>query len=347
VPTDQGKQPLSMVQSDFGVDDDLVGFQQVGSFLAIDYETANSSYESVCAVGVTLVEENIVKSNFYTLIKPPKEFLFFDPFNTSIHNIEKSDVKNSPSFGDIWGEIEKLYAPKGLPIACHYAGFDIRVTEALLDYLGNEFTPIRFYDTCTVSKKVWPELINFKLNTISQHLKIELDHHNAASDAQACARIAIKHMELTSSNSLSDVAKNFGFNLGVLDSNGVKRMSDFKKYHSKNPTDYGKYLQSSKDLLPTSEVNSNSEMFGMKIVFTGELKSMNRTEAIQRAVNNGAVVASTVSKKTNYLIVGTSDFLDFENGIKTNKLKNAEKVKESGGIIEIIDEEDFLRMTIS
>ena len=337
--------PSSLVLVATSLDNDLDGVQPLGSFVAIDYETANSAYESVCAVGVTLVEENIVKSNFYTLIKPPEEFSFFDSFNTSIHNINKKDVKNSPSFGDIWADIEKLYAPKNLPIACHYAGFDIRVTEALLDYLGNEFTEIKFYDTCTISKKVWPELINFKLNTISQHLNIKLDHHNAASDAQACAQIALKHMELTSNKSLSGVAKEFGFNLGVLNSNGVRRMSDSKKYQSNNPVDFSKYIQSSKDLSPTSEVNTNSDMFGMKIVFTGELESMNRTEAIQRAVNNGAAVASSVSKKTNYLIVGTSDFLDFENGIKTNKLKSAEAVKESGGLIEIIDEEDFLRMT--
>jgi len=71
---------------------------------------------------------------------------------------------------------------------------------------------------------------------------------------------------------------------------------------------------------------------------------MNRSEAIQIAVNNGAVVASSVSKKTNYLIVGKSDFLDFKNGIKTNKFKDAEAAKISGSNIEIIDEEDFLRM---
>lgn len=337
--------PSSLVLVATSLDNDLDGVQPLGSFVAIDYETANSAYESVCAVGVTLVEENVIKSNFYTLINPPEEFSFFDSFNTSIHNIYKKDVKNSPSFGDVWEDIEKLYAPKNLPMACHYAGFDIRVTEALLGYLGNEFTEINFYDTCTISKKVWPELINFKLNTISQYLNIELDHHNAASDAQACAQIALKHMELTSSKTLSEVAKEFGFNLGVLNSSGVRRMSDSKKYQSSNPVDYGKYIQSSKDLSPTSEINTDSDMFGMKIVFTGELESMNRTEAIQRAVNNGAVVASSVSKKTNYLIVGISDFLDFENGIKTNKLKNAEAVKESGGLIEIIDEEDFLRMT--
>ena len=87
------------------------------------------------------------------------------------------------------------------------------------------------------------------------------------------------------------------------------------------------------------------ELFGKKIVFTGGLESMTRSEAIQRAVNNGASVASSVSKKTNYLIVGVSDFLDFERGIKTNKFKDAESAKQAGADIEIIDEEIFLKMT--
>jgi hypothetical protein len=42
--------------------------------------------------------------------------------------------------------------------------------------------------------------------------------------------------------------------------------------------------------------------------------------------------------------VGKSDFLDFKNGIKTNKFKDAEAAKIAGSNIEIIDEEDFLRM---
>ena len=81
------------------------------SFIAIDYETANSSYESVCAVGVTLVENGKIRSNFYTLIKPEEDFSFFDSFNTSIHGITEKDVKNAPSFGDVWPDIEKLYLP--------------------------------------------------------------------------------------------------------------------------------------------------------------------------------------------------------------------------------------------
>jgi len=45
------------------------------------------------------------------------------------------------------------------------------------------------------------------------------------------------------------------------------------------------------------------------------------------------------------LIVGVSDFLDFENGIKTTKFKDAESAKQAGAEIEIIDEEIFLKMT--
>jgi DNA polymerase-3 subunit epsilon len=66
---------------------------------------------------------------------------------------------------------------------------------------------------------------------------------------------------------------------------------------------------------------------------------------MQRAVNNGATVLSGVTKKVNYLVVGISDYLDFARGIKTNKFKDAEKLRLSGLEIAIIDEEEFLKMT--
>jgi DNA polymerase-3 subunit epsilon len=318
----------------------------MSSFIAIDYETANSSYESVCAVGATVVIDGKIASNIYSLIKPPKEHFFFDSFNVSIHGITEKDVKNSPGFEKVWSEIEGLQASKNLPFACHYAGFDIRVTEALLHYFEKDFQNIRFYDTCTVSRKVWPELLNFKLNTISGHLGINLEHHNAASDAKACAMIALKHMEVLGLSTLSEIAKSFGYDLGILSSNGVKTMSEFKRYEHSGHYSHEKGSNSSKDVLPDREVNLGSDLYGKNVVFTGALTSMGRKDAIQRAVNNGATVISAVSKKTDFLVVGISDFLDFEKGIKTNKLKDAELVKQKGYGISIIDEEDFLRMTI-
>ena len=315
------------------------------SFIAIDYETANSHHESACALGISIVENGKVIDSAESLIKPPKEFSQFDPFNTMIHGIQKKDVKKSPDFKKVWSKVQNFSEKYDLPFACHYSGFDIRVTEALLKYYKLEFEEIKFYDTCTIARKMWPNFSNHKLNTLADALNIELEHHKASSDAEACAHIAIKQMKKLKVESLSEVAEEYGFKLGVLNADGVKTMSSFKNYGG------GKYnadpdARSSKNVLPNQEVNYGSDLYDTEIVFTGELMSMNRKDAIQRAVNNGAVVGSGVTKRTNFLIVGISDFIDFDKGKITNKLKKAKDLSDKGQDISIIDEKDFLRMTI-
>ena len=313
------------------------------TFIAIDYETANSNYLSACALGITFVEKGVVLDSVQTYIKPPEDFSSFDPFNISIHKIQPSQVKNAPSFDTVWDIIEKFHSKNNVPFVCHYSGFDIRVTEALLKYYKIEFQEIEFYDTFTIAKKMWPEFSNHKLNYLSDKFDIQLDHHNASSDAQACALIALKQIEVLEKKSLLEVAQSYGFKLGVLNSSGVKTMSDFKIYGGGY---FGNKTDSSKGLTPSKEVNLGSDLFGKRVVFTGELSTLTREMAIQRAVDNGAIVNSAVSGKTNFLVVGISDLIDFNQGRKTRKLKAAEVFSDEGHDISIIDEEDFLKMTI-
>jgi len=190
---------------------------------------------------------------------------------------------------------------------------------------------------------MWPEFSNHKLNYLSDKFDIQLDHHNASSDAQACALIALKQIEVLEKKSLLEVAQNYGFKLGVLNSSGVKTMSDFKIYGSGH---FGNKVDSSKGLKPTKELNMGGDLYGKRVVFTGELSTLTREVAIQRAVDNGAIVNSAVSGKTNFLVVGVSDLIDFNEGRKTRKLQAAEKFSDEGHDISIIDEEDFLRLTI-
>ncbi len=298
---------------------------------------------SACALGITFVERGVVLDTIQTYIKPPEEFSSFDPFNVSIHKIQPNQIKNAPTFDVVWEIIEKFHSNNDIPFACHYSGFDIRVTEALLRHYQIDFQEIKFYDTFTIAKKMWPEFSNHKLNYLAHKFDIHLDHHNAASDAQACALIALKQIEVLNKNSLSDVAQSYGFKLGVLNSTGVKTMSDFKNYGGGY---FGNKSDSSKGLKPTKEINSGSDLCGKRVVFTGELTSLTRELAIQRAVDNGAIVNSAVSGKTNYLVVGVSDLIDFNEGRKTKKLLAAEKFSDEGHDISIIDEEDFLKLTI-
>jgi DNA polymerase-3 subunit epsilon len=316
------------------------------SFIAIDYETANPDFASACSLGVSIVEQGKVLETFQSLIKPPKEFSTFDPWNVMIHGITASAVKDAPTFDFVWEKLEKFNSKYNVPFACQFAGFDIRVTEALLKYYKKDFQEIKFYDTYTIARQMWPKLSNHKLNTLSEAFNIELVHHKASSDAQACALIALKQIEELGKNTLTEVAENYGYKLGILNSSGVKTMSAFKNYGSKDYGTYDSKASSSKSVAPDKEVNIGSDLFGKTVIFTGDLSTLNRKEAIQRAVNNGAVVTSKVSKKTNFLIVGVSDLIDFNTGKKTNKLKDAEQMSASGQDISIIDEEDFLKMTI-
>jgi len=77
---------------------------------------------------------------------------------------------------------------------------------------------------------------------------------------------------------------------------------------------------------------------------TGNLQSMTRHEAAQKIVDQGWRFKDGVVKSTNFLVVGEQDFSKFRGGNKSGKLRSAEKLLADGQPIEIISEDDFLRM---
>ena len=62
---------------------------------AIDFETANGNAASVCAVGISVMEDGAVEEKYYSLIRPEKNVSWFAPGNISIHGIYPDDVKDA------------------------------------------------------------------------------------------------------------------------------------------------------------------------------------------------------------------------------------------------------------
>lgn len=58
------------------------------NFVAIDFETANYQRDSACSLALTVVRDNQVVDEFYTLINPEVEFNYR---NTQIHGISEED----------------------------------------------------------------------------------------------------------------------------------------------------------------------------------------------------------------------------------------------------------------
>ncbi len=157
-------------------------------FVAIDFETANYSRTSACAIGLAIVQDQKIVETFTALIKP--EPFWFLPDFTDIHGISEEDVKDAKDFGTIWPEIEQRI--HGRSLLAHNAPFDRSVLNACLRLFRIKFPQPEFICTCRVAKAAFPNSPNHKLNTICSRMEIALDHHKAESDALACAQIALK-----------------------------------------------------------------------------------------------------------------------------------------------------------
>ena len=76
----------------------------------------------------------------------------------------------------------------------------------------NHFTN-SYLDTVTLSRRVYPELYNHKLNTVCAYLQIDLSHHNGKSDAMGCLMILLRAMEKYDIYELDKLLEKLNLNL--------------------------------------------------------------------------------------------------------------------------------------
>lgn len=158
------------------------------NFIAIDFETAASKRASACSVALTIVRNNQVIDEFYSLINPEVDFNWR---NIKVHGIHTKDVEDAPTFPEIWEHIKTFFTSNQLVIA-HNAPFDNSVIKQSIIRYNLEMPKYLTLDTLKTSKELYKELENHKLNTVCDKLNIELKHHhNALDDSLACANILI------------------------------------------------------------------------------------------------------------------------------------------------------------
>ncbi|HHX95077.1 MAG TPA: DNA polymerase III subunit epsilon [Clostridia bacterium] len=302
------------------------------NFAAIDFETANCSLGSACALGIVIVELGEIVHKEFRLVRPKD--LYFSSFNTRIHGITEKDVIHEPEFNEIWPQILPLI--KGRNLVAHNASFDMNVLrEVLLQY---ELPCPDFPYSCTlqISRRTWPELRSHRLNVVAEYLGISFKHHDALEDALACASIAIKACQVHRAHTLEELAETLDINMGTTACIRRPRQSYAYGYSSKYPNP--------KDICPdVSEFDTKHPFYGAVCVFTGNLKTMSRREAMQKVVNCGGCCSNSVSKRTRFLIMGETDYYRVK-GEKSAKYRKVEQMISEGLNIVILDEEKFIEM---
>ena len=91
-------------------------------------------------------------------------------------------------------------------------------------------------------------------------------------------------------------------------------------------------------------MDNTHPLYNKVCVFTGTLEKYSRQEAAQIVVNLGGSCGNSVTKKTNYLILGNNDYCSMIKDGKSSKQKKAEEYKLKGQDIEIIPESVFYDM---
>jgi DNA polymerase-3 subunit epsilon len=152
------------------------------SFTAIDFETAQGKRWSICQVGLVRVENGQITDKISKLVCPPNNFYQYR--NTEIHGISSADTCLSPTFEVLWPDLKPYI--QNQTVVAHNGAFDFSCLNQTLAYYGLEQPA--FNQKCTF------KIFRKGLADLCREYQIQLNHHDALSDALACAELYKLHI---------------------------------------------------------------------------------------------------------------------------------------------------------
>lgn len=275
-------------------------------FLALDVETANPDFASLCQLGIVLFKDGEVEWAWETLLNPED---YFDPWHVSIHGIHERAVSTAPTFPAVYDHLKNTLG--GRVVVCHSAFDRAAIAQAQAKYGLPEITA-SWIDTARVARRAWPKEFaraGYGLANVAEWCGIDFNHHQAVEDARAAGLVllkAISHTGIGLEDWFARVSQ-------PIDPRGVSR-----------------------------EGHPEGFLSGEVMVFTGALV-IPRREAADLAAAAGCAVRANVTGRTTLLVVGQQDLRRLEGHTKSRNHRRAEALRDEGHPIRIVGEDDFLR----
>lgn len=304
------------------------------NYVVVDTETTglDVSYDSIIELSALKIENQNIVDDFSTLVKPAPRYKYnnisgkFDrpeyvcAFITKLTGITNEMLLDAPEIKDVLPDFFRFIGNS--VVVGHNVNFDINfLYEASMNVFNLPFTN-DFIDTMRISRKLLPELKHHRLSDISEYFGLSYDGaHRALTDCM---------LTNTCFSSLKKLAYS-----------KYKSIYDFKNEFKKTV----KILKSKDITTDITEFDSSHPLYGKCCVFTGALEKLTRKDAMQLVVDLGGICGDSVTKKTNFLILGNNDYHAniLKNG-KSSKQKKAEQMILDNYDIQIISENVFYDM---
>ena len=160
-------------------------------YVAFDLEMPNRFGDRISAIGISVIEGGAIVRRYYSLVNPECRF---DPYAAELTGISAALVADKPTFPEIWDDIKDLLTDEIL--VAHSVQGDLYVLSNCLSSYGIEWTPtVKCLCTLMMGNVCYPDLENHRLDTMCEALHIELNHHNAGSDADGSAMLLLNYLQ--------------------------------------------------------------------------------------------------------------------------------------------------------
>lgn len=155
------------------------------SFVAIDFETATGYHP--CSVGIVVVENSVIVDEFVSLIKPPNNS--YNPYTIQVHGIYPRDTLHAKTFAQVFPEIQKRLQNR--IVVAHNESFDRNVLIKSMAFSGLHYEALEIAPRWECTLKIYKTkgLKPTKLSDCCRVMNVPLNHHEALSDARACAQL--------------------------------------------------------------------------------------------------------------------------------------------------------------
>lgn len=309
-------------------------------YIVIDIETSGLDYEynNIIEVAAIKYSNGIEVETFSSLVKPPKQQIFYpsqnngdgelisryiDEFIESLTGITNEMLESAPLPDEVIPAFLDFIGDSVL--IGHNVHFDINFLYDAAVSTCNHPLSNNFIDTLRIARKVFPDLEHHRLADIS--IACETPAYNAHRAEADCRTTAACYEIMRKKVLLSKTEEDF--------------RNSFSKKKSKSEWSK-KYKEALSNISPTvEEIDDTNPIYGKVVVFTNSLSRMVRIKAWQIVANLGGIPAETLTKETNYLVIGSAEFAKSVKNGKTKKMNKAEQYQSKGQEILIVSEETF------
>lgn len=316
-------------------------------YSVIDIETTglDSHYDSIIEIAALKIKDNKIVSQYSSLVRPDffydlyddelddwdndylvnasgDKYYYIDSFITKLTGITNEMIASAPDTSSVLSEF-KSFIENDILIG-HNVNFDINFLYDTILKLENREFKNDFIDTLRISRRFHPNLIHHRLSDMTNYYKIKFENsHRALSDCLATYNLYIK---------LNDTL--------------IEQFGSYDNFSDKVRKSSNGAIDISTITAERNDFDKSHPLYKKNCCFTGKLEKMKRKDAMQIVINYGGILNNSVTKKTNYLILGNNDYNPLVKGGKSRKQQKAEQLKLSGQDIEVITENVFYDMIL-